>query len=47
MEIGLKARFEQNSSLKELLMETRNKDLILNNKNDTYWGIGDGSGNIY
>eukprot|EP00800_Vazella_pourtalesii_P004271 TRINITY_DN145_c0_g1_i15.p1 TRINITY_DN145_c0_g1~~TRINITY_DN145_c0_g1_i15.p1 ORF type:complete len:863 (+),score=101.55 TRINITY_DN145_c0_g1_i15:42-2591(+) len=44
MEIGLKARFEQNSSLKELLMETRNKDLILNNKNDTYWGIGDGSG---
>ena len=47
MEIGLKARFDQNPSLQELLMETGNRELILDNERDMYWGFGDGTGNVY
>ena len=47
MELGLKARFDQNPSLKELLIDSGNKELIFNNERDSYWGIGDGTGNLY
>ena len=44
MKTGLRARFEQNPRLKDLLIETGNKELIFDNKHDRFWGIGDGSG---
>ncbi|KAI6657310.1 hypothetical protein LOD99_58 [Oopsacas minuta] len=44
MELGLQVRFNQNPSLKDLLMSTEDKNLVLNNKKDEYWGIGDGTG---
>lgn len=42
---ALKAKFEQHSELKKLLIETRTKKLIEHTENDSYWGDGgDGSG---
>jgi ribA/ribD-fused uncharacterized protein len=37
---GLEAKFSQNDDLKQLLLSTRNKELIENNKGDAYWGCG-------
>ena len=44
MQTGLEVRFEQNPSLREMLMNTGRMNLVLNNKKDEFWGIGDGSG---
>ena len=46
MQLGLEVRFEQNPSLIEMLMSTGNVNLVLNNKKDEYWAIGDGTGRI-
>lgn len=42
---ALKAKFEQNLHLLELLMSTKNKTLVENTRRDKYWGDGgDGTG---
>lgn len=37
---GLRAKFAQNSELKELLVKTAGLHLYENNKRDSYWGTG-------
>jgi len=45
MREALRAKFEQHSQLKELLLRTRNAELVEHTKNDRYWGDGgDGTG---
>lgn len=42
---GLKAKFTQNTKLRELLLNTNNVIIIENSPKDYYWGIGkDGTG---
>ena len=40
METGVQAKFSQNQDLKNLLLETGNKDLQESNKFDSFWGTG-------
>ena len=40
METGLMAKFNQNSTLKNILLSTNSKSLIEANKNDKYWSCG-------
>lgn len=37
---GLKAKFSQNEDLKKLLLSTKGKELVENNKGDAFWGCG-------
>lgn len=37
---GLKAKFNQNKELKQLLLSTKDKELIENNRGDSFWGCG-------
>ena len=42
---GLKSKFNQNPSLKKLLIKTKDRELVENSPYDKYWGIGkDGTG---
>ena len=44
MEEALYAKFTRHNDLKHLLLSTGDRELVENNKNDSYWGIGKGSG---
>jgi ribA/ribD-fused uncharacterized protein len=42
---GLRAKFDQHSELREILISTQGAELVEHTKNDSYWGDGgDGSG---
>lgn len=45
MRIGLRAKFDQNTDLKEMLLETGHADLVEDNAwHDTFWGVCNGKG---